>query len=320
MNTSIIVGLIAGLASALLFVSITTGNALAILLFYIAPLPLFIAGFGWGLFALLIAAGLATISIAIYAHAIFAGVFIVSCAAPCFWLTRLALLSRPVAESNPQGPQEWYPAGRLVLWAGAFGAGLAICAIILFGGTMEGYRATIDAAIRDGLLGQPGAVLPAGTDVDLLVDIMTRYLAPVSAAMWTVFTLLNMSMAVRIAAASGNSLRANLGLRDMQLPAFAAAIFAVALAASFTDGTPGLYGKAAAGGLFAAFAFAGIATLFVLTRNNAAQPLILGSVFFFAMFIPLVAVIIAMLGLVDTLFDFRNRRGGPPPPPGSTST
>ena len=56
MNTNLFIGIGAGLASALLFLSVTTGNPAAVMLFYAAPLPLFIAGFGWGLFPTLVAA------------------------------------------------------------------------------------------------------------------------------------------------------------------------------------------------------------------------------------------------------------------------
>ena len=41
----------AGLASALLFATLASGNPLAIVLFYFAALPVLIAGLGWGHYA-----------------------------------------------------------------------------------------------------------------------------------------------------------------------------------------------------------------------------------------------------------------------------
>ena len=50
------IGIGAGVAAALLFASVTSGSWLSILLFYLAPLPILIAGLGWSHWAALIAA------------------------------------------------------------------------------------------------------------------------------------------------------------------------------------------------------------------------------------------------------------------------
>ena len=42
-----IIGIGAGAAAALLFASVTSGTLLSIPLFYLAPLPIMIAGLGW---------------------------------------------------------------------------------------------------------------------------------------------------------------------------------------------------------------------------------------------------------------------------------
>ena len=315
MNTNLFIGIGAGLASALLFLSVTTGNPAAVMLFYAAPLPLFIAGFGWGLFPTLVAAAIATVTTAVVAHFIFAGIYIVSCAVPCVWLVRMALLSRPLDESDPQGPREWYPAGRLALWAAAFGAGVAIASIVIFGGTAESYAVTINTAFRT-MLGGSGAPLPSGANLDVLIGIMTTYLAPVSAALWTLFALLNMWLAIRIAAMSGHAIRPSIGLRDMRFAQQASAAFAAALAGAYIGGTVGLYAKAVLGALVAVFAVLGIAVIYSVTRGMAAQPFIVAGVILSAMLIPFVVLIIALIGIGDTIFDFRNRRSGPPAVPG----
>ena len=317
MNTSILIGIGAGLASALLFLSVTTGNPAAVVLFYAAPLPLFIAGFGWGLFPVLVAAGVAVVTTVIATHFIFSGIYAVSCAAPCVWLVRLALLSRPLDESDPQGPREWYPAGRLVLWTAALGACVAIAAIITFGGTAENYARTIDTVFRE-LFKVSGNPSPAEANPDVLIAIMTRFLAPVSAALWALFTLFNMWLAIRIATMSGQAIRPSIGIRDMRFPPQASAAFAAALAGAFVGGTLGLYAKAVLGALVAVFAVLGVAVLFGLTRGMAAQPLILAAMVLLAVFMaPLFVAIVALIGISDTVFNFRNQRGGPPATPGS---
>ena len=51
-----LIGIGAGAAAALLFASVTTGSWLAVGLFYLAPLPIMIAGLGWSHWSALIAA------------------------------------------------------------------------------------------------------------------------------------------------------------------------------------------------------------------------------------------------------------------------
>ena len=53
---TVLVGLGAGAASALLFASVTSGVILSIFLFYLAPLPIMIAAQGWSHWAGLVAA------------------------------------------------------------------------------------------------------------------------------------------------------------------------------------------------------------------------------------------------------------------------
>ena len=51
-----LVGLGAGAAAALLFASVTSGTWMSVPLFYLAPLPIMIAGLGWSHWSALVAA------------------------------------------------------------------------------------------------------------------------------------------------------------------------------------------------------------------------------------------------------------------------
>ena len=48
MIASLLIAFAAGAASALMFASIISGALISLLLFYLAPLPLMVAGLGWG--------------------------------------------------------------------------------------------------------------------------------------------------------------------------------------------------------------------------------------------------------------------------------
>src|SRR5215472_15760539 len=115
MPISLIIGAGSGLVSAALFASASTATSLAGLLFYLAPLPLCLAGLGWGGMAVLLSALTGTVVVAASLGATTAAGFAVSIAAPTALLAHLALLSRPAA--TPNGALEWYPPGRIVGWA-----------------------------------------------------------------------------------------------------------------------------------------------------------------------------------------------------------
>src|ERR671935_1160027 len=64
MPTPLIIGAGSGLVSAALFASAATATSLAGILFYLAPLPLCLAGLGWGGMAALLAALTGTVVVA----------------------------------------------------------------------------------------------------------------------------------------------------------------------------------------------------------------------------------------------------------------
>ncbi|TMJ88435.1 MAG: DUF2232 domain-containing protein, partial [Alphaproteobacteria bacterium] len=114
----VLVGLGAGAAAALMFASVVSGSIAATFLFYLAPLPIFIAALGWNHLAGLIAAAVATAAVTIVSATFFMAVAVVAFGA--WWLGYSALLARP-ASNGGAGALEWYPAGRLVLWAAVIG-------------------------------------------------------------------------------------------------------------------------------------------------------------------------------------------------------
>src|SRR5262245_42447396 len=139
-----VVGIGAGAAAALLFASVTSGTLLSIPLFYLAPLPIMIAGLGWSHWAALTAALAGSAALGIFFGVVFLFAFMVGAGVPGWWLGYLAMLARPAA-SAANAPQhqtafEWYPPGRLVLWSAFLGALVVLVAIPNFGTDAEGFR------------------------------------------------------------------------------------------------------------------------------------------------------------------------------------
>ena len=101
MPIPLIIGAGSGLISAALFASAATATALAGVLFYLAPLPICLAGLGWGGTAALVSALTGTVVVAVSLGPAMAAIFAISIGAPMVLLVHLALLSRPV--TTPQG-------------------------------------------------------------------------------------------------------------------------------------------------------------------------------------------------------------------------
>jgi len=74
----ILVGLGAGAAAALLFASVVSGSIAAVVLFYLAPLPILIAALGWSHLAGLLAAASATAVVTMLAGDFFAAVAVIA--------------------------------------------------------------------------------------------------------------------------------------------------------------------------------------------------------------------------------------------------
>src|ERR1700687_5845576 len=115
-----LIGIGAGAAAALLFASVTSGSWLSIILFYLAPLPIMIAGLGWSYWAALIAALTGALALGLVFGTVFFFAFLAGAGIPACWLGYLAMLARPLTAggNGKSAPAlEWYPPGRLVVWA-----------------------------------------------------------------------------------------------------------------------------------------------------------------------------------------------------------
>src|SRR4051812_74736 len=156
MMTIILIALAAGCASALMFASIISGAPISLVLFYLAPLPLMVAGLGWGPISATIGGIAAAIGLGAIFGLPYCLAFVLTVALPAWWLGHLALLGRPANAAVPAGngaapppsALEWYPLGRILLWTAGFAALTTMAALF----TLGGDAATITAALRRGLL------------------------------------------------------------------------------------------------------------------------------------------------------------------------
>lgn len=315
-----LVGFGAGAASALLFASVASGSLFSIILFYLAPLPILIAAIGWSHWSAMIAALVAAAGLAFFLAPFFFIAFLIGIGFPAWWLGYLALLARPVPDAP--GGIEWYPPGRLIVWAALLGGLVVIAAIGSFGFDEETFRAGLRTNFERILRIQ--AHIPAdqpleipGTDVKRLVEFLVAVI-PLAAGVIATFTnVLNLWLAARVVRTSGRLRRPWPDLPSMQFPAATTAMLAVLLAVSFVSGIVGTMAGILAASLSMAFGLLGFAVLHAVTRGKNGRGFILGGTYAAVLIFGWPILIMTLIGVTDTAFDLRGRFAGvkPPAPP-----
>ena len=331
MNVQIILGIGAGLVSALLFAAVGTGSIPAMLLLYLSPLPILIVSLGWHHLLGLLALAVGGFALSVLVRPTAGLAFALGPALSAWLLAYLALLVRP-ATATASGPglpgvQRWFPVGHLLLWIGVAGALVAICSLTAAsGGDFDRYQAALEQAAssfvgRPTRRGRAGGALPDGLALPGPDFVRTMVLlAPgLLAAMLTIILAANLWLAGRTVAISGRLTRAWPDIPAARMPVAAIAIGAAGLVTAPMSGFPGIAGTAVVGGIAMAFALQGLAVVHFMSRGRSGRGLILA--FTYVMTIALGSILMpafALLGIADTAFPIRRALGGgtkPPPPP-----
>ncbi len=314
--TSLLIALAAGAASAFMFASIASGALLSLVLFYLAPLPLMVAGLGWGHLAALFGALAASLGIGFLFGFGYVAAFALTIGLPAWWLARLALLGR--ANGDAAAAVEWYPVGRLVLWAAGFAMLTTLSALFTLGADAE----TITATLKRGLMRLMG--IPAGDSIpeetDRVVDLLVG-MAPAAGASIAMMTLtLNLWLAGRVARASNLLSRPWPDLRSFELPPMTLVTLSVAAALSFVGGLPAIVAQIVTAALMTAYALVGFATLHVVTQPLKSRFLWLSCAYVAVGLFGWPVILLVGLGLIDAFVGLRARfyqRRAPPPAPHS---
>ena len=296
----ILVGLGAGAAAALLFASVVSGSIAAIFLFYLAPLPILIAALGWSHVAGLIAAASATAVVVALSGIFFIAVPVIAFGA--WWLGYMTLLAR-AATNGGGGALEWYPTGRLVLWAAVIGTAIVAAAVPNFGTDQQSLQAalrkTYERILRD----------------QSLIDVLVVAVPPAAAVFSTVTNVFNLWLAARVVKISGRLKRPWPDLAAWTLPTSTPVLLAAAIAGSFLPDLLGILAGALAASLLMAFAMLGFAVLHAITRGMSTRALVLAAVYAAAAVLGWPVLAMSILGLAEAAFNIRGRvarRRGPP--------
>jgi hypothetical protein len=315
----VLIGLGAGAAAALLFASVISGAWLSVFLFYLAPLPVMLAGLGWSHWAALIAAFSGAVVLGVAFGGYFFLAFLAGAGLPAWWLGYLALLARPAGHEPANGgtPElEWYPPGRLTTWAAVLGALTVIVAIPSFGLDGETVRANLHHALAQllhletgsgaGTRGTTPAIKGVG-DPKLLLNFLVEAVPPAAAVLSTLTYLVNLWLGGRIVKSSGRLKRPWPELAAMTFPHPMATALGIAVVLSFAPGLIGILASVVAAAFLIAFGVLGFAVLHAVTRPMASRGFLLGGVYATVLVFGWPVLVMAVIGLADMFFDLRGR-------------
>jgi hypothetical protein len=317
-----IVGIGAGAAAALLFASVTSGVWLSIPLFYLAPLPIMIAGLGWSHWAALIAALAGALALALAFGPVFFFSFLAGAGLPAWWLGYLAMLARPAG--NGAAALEWYPPGRLVVWAAILAALVVVVAIPNFGLDAESFRAGLRNALThilrvetnapaDAPLGVPGV-----PNADRLIDFLVAAIPPAAAVLATITNVFNLWLAACVVKFSGRLKRPWPPLAAMTFPRPLTIALAIAVALSFVGSLIGIIAGVLSASLLMAYGVLGFAVLHAITRGMASRIFLLGGVYLTVLVLGWPVLALCLLGLIEAAIDLRARIANTRGPPALT--
>jgi hypothetical protein len=319
MSTQLLIGAGAGLISAALFASAAAAGVFVGIPFYLSPLPLCLAGLGWGRATILIAVVAGTVAVAVAISVPLALAFALMLALPIAVLVHLLLLARPATPQDDAGAGalEWYPPGQLVGWAALMAGFLAGILGLGLGPDVETYRQSVGSLLKPELLEMldPDSNLFTPETVDRLKVVLAKTLPAAFAVVWLIIVLFNLWLAGLVVKASGRALRPWPDLHDLEVPNAFVAVFAVALVLSFVPGILGMLATGFAGAMLFAYVMQGLAVIHTYSCGLSLRPLLLAAVYLGILFLGWVAIVVAIIGLGEPLIGLRRRGGRPPSAP-----
>lgn len=293
------IGALLGTAGAALYLAVLTGSPGALILVYLAQLPLFAAGLWLGVGIAAIAGLTASVILlaagGVIAAAVFAGLY----AAPVVLLVRQALLAR----RGPGDAVEWYPPGLLTAWLTGLGLAALVAVLVLLGG-----RQGIEVLLRESLTPIfDRFVGEAPISRDTLIADLARIIPGVVAASWMMMTASTAMLAQGVLARFGLSWRTSPDLAALTLPIWIVLLLGVAAAAAAIGGAVGFFGVNILIVLLIPFCFAGLAVLHMAVRRMRRPQIPLTAFYVLAGLFGWPLLVIAVLGLLDAVFGLRRR-------------
>lgn len=291
---------LAGLASASLFLSVLTGFPGMVVLAYFVQLPLLFVGLTLGLTGSVVAAASGLLVNGLIAGLTTALIYALVQILPALVVVRQGLLSR-----QDGGAIEWYPPGLLLAQLTALAAGAIVVAFVVLLSQPGGLEGAIESFVASAL-SEFGA-LPEGEVPPELGGWIFAF-PGLMATSWLVMIVINALLAQALAVRSGWNRRPSPDIVMLELPWWLWPIVGVAMFLSLLgESGLGFLGRSLLMVLVVPYIFLGLAVLHALARKWAHPGLALVAVYGSIVVLgwPILAVL--LLGLVEDWAGLRQR-------------
>ncbi|MEQ9519528.1 MAG: DUF2232 domain-containing protein [Parvibaculum sp.] len=335
----LVIGVGAGVAGAILFLSAGFGSPLLGIPLFLAALPVFLAGLGWGS----IAAGIAALTgflILTTAASFSAGIaFVIADGFAPAWLSYLALSHNAAEAKKKLSPAElarlarkgvdiakldeideepheteWYPAGALIVWTAFVGAAVLVVAglVTMIIGMESGIEGSLHMLLSGALLDEraiEAALQEMGLSADpqRILGLVSLALPAVAVLVWILTTLGTMWLAQFILVRAGQNLRPMPDLTQIELPGFLLGLLGGALILSFIPGSAAPLGGAITIALFVPYFMLGLAVIHAISRGLAARIAVLAVFYILLIFTGWLIVPVCLVGLLEPWTQLRTR-------------
>jgi hypothetical protein len=303
------VSVLGGVAAAVIFAVVIRGGLGGLLLAHLAPLPIMIVAFAFGLIHGATAAILASVILSLWPNPVIGMAYALLVAAPA-WSAVYA------ASGAPRGGRDLLT-NNLPGWAALAPAIFLATAVIFW---------LIVASVIFGSLDE--ALNPIRARVFILLDLMVkerdlgdkidpttlsasvaRAIPAFLASYGLLIHVVNLWLAARIAQASKLLGRPWPDIaREFRVPKPVGGLFLGGIALTFFEGVAGPIGMVLATTAGLLLAFQGLAVAHIFLRGSRSSALVLAIIYFTLGFLGWPILIFAALGLADLIFNYRARR------------
>lgn len=319
-ETLIAVG--AGLVSAFAATAFISHAPGAMMLVYLADLPLFMAGFAFGPQGAAISGAAGFMIAGMLGGGLAAGIFGLMQALPAWLVVRQMLLQRPAIitaseGTAPPGPAqnkvEWYPVGDMMCWLTMLVAALLLVATVASLGGEHGSLSALISANLDRIL---QAMAPDWDPAQRsrIVDLMVPMFPGALGVSWLVMTIFNAVMAQNILVKMKKAIRPTPTYVGLQLPQWMSwPLVAAAALALLGAGEMEYTGRNLAMILSLPFFFLGLAVVHTWARRMVSGGWMLLVMFYLVLVLSGWATLaVAGIGLIELWSGLRHRMAGPP--------
>ncbi len=302
MPTALVVAIAGGVVSAALYVSALFAGVTALILCYLAPLPLFLVGLWSGAATTSIAGATGAMVVVVATGSPWGALgYALTEAAPAVFIARQALLARRTAS----GGVEWYPPGRLLLGLVGFGVAAFFIAVVLTLDQPEGLEGVVRRMVQ-GISQQLlalGATLPSSGEEQLAA--VAPGLVVIS---WLAMTIINAALAQKLLMRFGRNRRPPMRLTTLELPDWVALAFVGMIAATMAlPSEVGFLALNVALVLSLPFGLVGLSVVHAFVQRRPAKVALLVGFYLFLFLFGRSILLLIGLGVIEQWIGLRRR-------------